>query len=414
MGTGSVWKLIALVVLLSLSAFFSASETALMSLSKIRIRNMVDENIAGAHKIQKLLKNPSKLLGAILVGNNIVNIGASALATSLAIDQYGSTGVGIATGVMTIMVLIFSEITPKSLAAQNSEKISLMVVRLLSIFVAILNPITIVLIYITNAIIKLLGGRVDVRQPIITEDELRTMINVSHEEGILEGQEKKMIHNVFEFRDSRVDDIMTTRTEMVAIEVNSSYEKIINLFKKERFSRLPVYKDRIDNIIGVLQISDLLFFDADKEVFDITKYMKKPYFTFESRRTTQLFNEMREKRITMAIILDEYGGTVGIVTIEDLVEEIVGDIPGEYDKQYNEIEVVKEDEYIVCGIAKIDFVNEMIGINIESEDFDSIGGFVIGIFGRLPNNGEFIEYNNIKFIVERVDKNRIDKLRILT
>ena len=312
------------------------------------------------------------------------------------------------------MVLIFSEITPKSLAAQNSEKISLMVVRLLSIFVAILNPITIVLIYITNAIIKLFGGRVDVRQPIITEDELRTMINVSHEEGILEGEEKKMIHNVFEFRDSRVDDIMTTRMDMVAIEVDSSYEKIINLFKEERFSRLPVYKDRIDNIVGVLQISDLLFYDADKEGFDITKYMKKPYFTFESRRTTQLFSEMREKRITMAIILDEYGGTVGIVTIEDLVEEIVGDIPGEYDKQYNEIEVVKEDEYIVCGIAKIDFVNEMIGINIESEDFDSIGGFVIGILGRLPNNGEFIEYNNIKFIVEKVDKNRIEKLRILT
>ncbi|KUO77616.1 MAG: hemolysin [Clostridia bacterium BRH_c25] len=414
MGTGDVWQVIALVVFLVLSAFFSSSETALMSLSKIRIRNMVDENVAGAHTIQKLVENPSKLLGAILVGNNIANIGASALATSLAIKYFGSTGVGIATGIMTILVLIFSEITPKSLAAQYSEKISLKVVRLLSFIVTILNPVTTVLMHITNAIIKLFGGSVGGRQPFITEEELRTMINVGHEEGVLEGEEKKMIHNVFKFGDSRVVDVMTPRMDMVAVEVDTAYDEIINVFKEERFSRLPVYKDRIDNIVGVLYLKDMISIDAEKEIFEITKYMRDPYFTFEFKLVTQLFNAMRDKRIPVAIVIDEYGGTAGIVTMEDLVEEIVGDIPDEYDEQYNEIEVVKEDEYIVCGIAKIDLINEMIGVNIESEDFDSIGGFVTGLFGRLPEKGELIEYHNLKFIVESVDKNRIEKLRLLT
>jgi len=414
LGTGDVWQVIALVVFLVLSAFFSSSETALMSLSKIRIRNMVDENVAGAHTIQKLVENPSKLLGAILVGNNIANIGASALATSLAIKYFGSTGVGIATGIMTILVLIFSEITPKSLAAQYSEKISLKVVRLLSFIVTILNPVTTVLMHITNAIIKLFGGSVGGRQPFITEEELRTMINVGHEEGVLEGEEKKMIHNVFKFGDSRVVDVMTPRMDMVAVEVDTAYDEIINVFKEERFSRLPVYKDRIDNIVGVLYLKDMISIDAEKEIFEITKYMRDPYFTFEFKLVTQLFNAMRDKRIPVAIVIDEYGGTAGIVTMEDLVEEIVGDIPDEYDEQYNEIEVVKEDEYIVCGIAKIDLINEMIGVNIESEDFDSIGGFVTGLFGRLPEKGELIEYHNLKFIVESVDKNRIEKLRLLT
>lgn len=413
MGTGDVWQVIALVVCLVLSAFFSASETALMSLSKIRIRNMVDENIAGAYTIQKLVENPSKLLGAILVGNNIVNIGASALATLLAIKYFGDTGVGIATGIMTILVLIFGEITPKSLASQNSEKISLKVVRLLSSIVTILSPVTTVLVYITNAIIKLFGGRVNDHQSFITEEELKTMINVGHEEGVLEGEEKKMIHNVFEFGDSRVADVMTPRIDIVAVELHSSYDEIISVFKEERFSRLPVYEDRIDNIVGVLYLKDLIFFDAGKGVFDITRYMRDPYFTFELKLVTQLFNEMRDKRIPMSIVIDEYGGTAGIITMEDLVEEIVGDIQDEYDEQHNEIEIIKEDEYIVCGVAKIDLVNEMIGVNIESEHFDSIGGFVTGLFGRFPKKGEQIEYNNIKFIVESVDKNRIEKLRML-
>jgi len=410
----NTWQLIVLAVLLALSAFFSASETALMSLSKIRLRNMVEENVPGSKKLEKLIDNPNILLSSILVGNNMVNIGASALATSLAIDYYGITGVGIATGIMTFLVLIFGEITPKSLAAQNSEKISLKVAPMISIIVVILKPVSVVMIYLTKIMIKILGGNIDAHAPFITEAELKTMINVGHEEGVLETEEKKMIHNVFEFGDSRVTNVMTHRTYMVVVDVHSSYDKIVELIKEQQFSRIPVYEDGIDNIVGILYLKDLIFFDASKETFEITKYMREPYFTFESKLITELFTEMRVKRIQMSIVLDEYGGTAGMITIEDLVEEIVGDIHDESDELYNEIEVVKEDEYIVLGITNIKLINEMLGVNIESEDFDSIGGFVIGLFGRLPEIGEQIDYNNMKFIVESVQKYRIEKLRIIT
>lgn len=414
MSIADLWQMIALAVCLLFSAFFSASETALMSLSKIRIRNMVEEEVVGALRIQKLVESPSKLLGVILVGNNIVNIGASALGTSLAIKHFGGTGVGIATGVMTILVLIFGEITPKSLSAYNSEKVSLRVATLLSVFVALLSPLTTVFMYITHTIIKLLGGKVSGQQPFITEEELKTMINVGHEEGVLKCEERKMIHNVFEFGESRVTDVMTPRIYMVVVEVHSSYDKIMELFKKQKYSRIPVYEDNMDSIVGILYLKDLVFFDADNETFDITKYMREPYFTFEFKLITQLFGEMRDKRIQMAIVLDEYGGTAGVVTMEDLVEEIVGDIHDESDELYNEIETVKEDEYVVRGAVKIDLVNEMIGVSIESEDFDSIGGFLTGLFGRIPKAGERIEHNNIQFIIESVHKYRIEKIRILT
>lgn len=415
MDSDSTWQLIILLILLCSSAFFSASETALMSLSKIRIRHMVDEKVKGAQLVSKLVENPGKLLSAILIGNNVVNIGASALATSIAIDYFGEKGVGIATAMMTILVLIFGEITPKSIAARNSESISLKVAGAINIITTILNPITIIFSYLTNGIVRLLGGKVEMGKPYITEEELKTMVDVSHEEGVLEVEEKQMIYNVFEFGDSQVKDVMVPRTDMVAIEVSSTYEEIMDVFKREQFSRLPIYKETTDNIIGILHVKSLVFFDNSKEKFDINKYMIKPYFTYEYKPTTELFDEMRKNRVAMTVVLDEYGGTAGIVTMEDLVEEIVGDIEDEYDnEEHDEIQVIKEDEYIVDGSAKIELVNEMIGTNIESEDFDSIGGYVIGEIGGFPKKGETIECGNIKFIIEDIDKNRIKKLKILT
>ncbi|MEK6263736.1 MAG: hemolysin family protein [Clostridium sp.] len=408
------WQIISLVILLMFSAFFSASETALMSLSKIRLRHMVDSETKGADRINKLLKNPSKLLGSILVGNNISNIGASALATSLAIHLYKDSGVAIATISMTILVLIFAEITPKSLAAQNSEKISLKVAGPISLITFVLNPLITVLIYITNTIIKILGGEIDKVKPFITEEELKTMVSVSHEEGVLEGEEKQMIYNVFEFGDSQAKDVMTPRTDMIVANITSTYEELINIFREEQFSRLPIYEETVDNIIGVLYIKDLIFFEDGKEDFSIEKHMRVPYFTYEFKSTVDLFADMRAKRVPIAILLDEYGGTSGIVTIEDLVEEIVGDLEDEYDDDEDKIEVIKEDEYIVDGDTKISMVNEMIGLNIESEDFDSIGGFVTGLLGRLPKTGETINYNDTKFTIQSISRNRIIKMKIIT
>ncbi len=403
-----------MAICLTISSIFSAAETGLMSLSKIRIRQMVEDKVKRADIIEKLVNNPNRLLSAILIGNNIANIGASAIATSLAISYFPKNGVGIATGIMTILVLIFGEITPKSLAAQNSEKVSIRVSKFIHFITIVLSPAILVLTRITNSLIRLMGGKVDKEKPFITEEELKTIVNVSHQEGVLEGGEKDMIYNVFEFGETQARDIMVPRTDMVAIDVNLPYEDIVNIFKQEQYSRIPVYEETIDNIIGILYVKDLLFIEDSKEEFDLRKYMRKPYFSYEFKPITELFEEMRTNRVHMAIILDEYGGTEGLITIEDLIEEIVGDIEDEYDKKVDEIKVIKEDEYLTYGNVRIEDINDMIGTIIESEEFDSIGGFVMGILGRLPEIGETIEYNNIKFIIEGVEKNRITKLRILT
>jgi putative hemolysin len=401
-----------LVIFVGLSALFSASETALTSLSKIRIRQMVEEEVKGANLINKLVENPSKMLSAILVGNNVMNIGSSALATSIAIKQFGERGVGIATGIMTILVLIFAEITPKSLASRNPEKVSLKVSRCIFFLTTLLNPVAIVFTYITNFIIKLFGGKGYITKPFITEEELKAMLDVSHEEGVLEIEERKMINNVFEFGDSQVKDVMVPRTDIIAIEVSSSYREVLKTFREEQFSRIPVYRENIDDVIGILHLKKLAF--IDEKDFDINEALRDAYFTYEYKKTTELFEEMRKERASVTIVLDEYGGTSGLVTMEDLVEEIVGEIEDEYDDYEIGIEVIKEDEYIIDGSIKIDLVNEMIGTSIESEDFDSIGGFVIGELGRFPDKGQTLEYENIKFIIEEIDKNRIKKLKVLT
>ncbi|MGY0372912.1 HlyC/CorC family transporter [Clostridium sp. JNZ J1-5] len=413
MDSATIMQLILLMVLIVLSSFFSASETALTSLSKIRIRQMLEEGVRGADVISRLVENPGKMLSAILVGNNVVNIGASALATSIAISQFGESGVGIATGIMTIIVLIFGEITPKTLASRDPEKVSIMVSKFIYFITIILSPVVIVFTQITSGILRIFGGKIDIEKPFITEEELKTMLDVSHEEGVLEVEERKMIDNVFEFGDSQVKDVMVPRTDMVAIDIDSTYDEIMKTFKVEQFSRIPVYQDSVDNIIGIIHIKNLVFVDDSKN-FNIYDIIREPYFTYEYKKTTELFEEMRKDRVALTIVLDEYGGTAGLVSMEDLVEEIVGEIEDEYDEDDTDIQVIKEDEYIIDGSTKIDLVNEMIGTDIESEDFDSIGGFVIGELGRLPQEGDMLEHENTKFIIEEIDKNRIKKLKVLT
>lgn len=408
------WQnIILLIILLLLSGFFSSAETALMSLSKIRLRHLVEEGDDKAKKVQKLLDNPNKLLGSILVGNNIVNIGASALATSLAIDFFGHSGVGIATGIMTLLVLIFGEITPKSIAAAKSEQLSFSISGFMTVYVKLMTPLVWLILIITNSFTKLFGGKPGISQPYMTEEEIKTMVSVGHEEGVLEGEEKQMIYNVFDFGDSQVRDIMTPRTEMIALEVESPYEKVIETYTSERFSRIPIYSENTDNIVGLLYMKDLILKQADSKNFKITDYMREPVITFEFKNISELFKELRTKRVPIAIVLDEYGGTAGVVTMEDLIEEIVGDIRDEYDDHEKDIEVVKENEYIVDGVTRIDELNDLIGINIETEDFDSIGGFIVGQFGYIPMPGESMNYNGDQFMVEEVDRNRIERMRII-
>ena len=412
--TGDFVQISLLVILLIGSGFFSASETALMSLSKIKIRHMEEDGIKGAKLVGSLLEDSSRLLSSILVGNNIVNIAATSISTSLFISIWGEQGVAAATFLMTVLVLIFGEITPKTISANNPEKVSIFVAKPIKLFMTILSPIVWVFNVITKVIFKILGVDDDGVKPFITEEELKTMVNVSHEEGVLEIEEREIINNVFEFGDMQAKEAMVQRLDMIAIDVEDSYEEIIELFKHEKLSRMPVYEETIDDIIGVLNIKDIIFLsDEEVEKFDIREYIREPFFTYEFKKITQLLEEMKKDKSQMAIVVDEYGGTAGLITIEDLIEVIVGDIEDEYDEEDDEIQVISSTEFLVEGSTKISDVNEILDIDLESEEFDSIGGYIIGYIKHIPEENELIEVDGIKFNIESVDKNRIKKIRIL-
>ena len=407
------WQIVSLIILIGLSGFFSMSETALMSLNKIKLRHMVEEGVAGAKSVEKLIEDPNKLLGAILIGNNVVNIGASSLATVLATNIFGNSGVGIATGVITILVLIFGEITPTSIAKQKSETVALMVVKPIQFIVFIFKPFVYVFTIISSLFIRLLGGDPNKAESFITEEELKTMVDVSEEEGVLENVEKEMIFNIFDFVDLQVKDVMVQRVDIVAVDEEATYDEVMDIIKSEQFSRIPVYSETIDNVIGVINVKDFAMVENIREDFNVTKYVREPFYTFEFKKIVELFKEMKKARNHIAVVLDEYGGTVGLVTIEDLVEEIVGEIEDEYDEEDNSIEVIKENEYVVDGSARLHDISELLGVDIDSEEFDSVGGLMIGALGRMPEEKEEVVSNDITFIAEEIDKNRIKKVRLI-
>ena len=412
--TSNSIQIVLLIILLIGSGFFSASETALMSLSKIKMRHMEEDGVKGAKLVSTLIEDSNRLLTSILIGNNIVNIAATSITTSLFTAMLGAQGVAIATGLMTVLVLIFGEITPKTISANNPEKASLVVAKPIKFFVTILTPIVWIFNIITKVIFKLFGVDDKGVKPFITEEELKTMVNVSHEEGLLEMEEREIINNVFEFGDMQAKEAMVQRLDIVAIDMEDSYEEIIDLFKTEKLSRMPVYEETIDDIIGILNIKDIIFLsDEEIENFDIKKYMREAFFTYEFKKITQLLEEMKKDKSQMAIVVDEYGGTAGLITIEDLVEVIVGDIEDEYDEEEDEIQVISPNEFLVDGSTKISDVNEILNIELESEEFDSIGGYIIGYIRHIPEENEIIEMDNIKFNIESVDKNRIKKIRII-
>ena len=412
---GSVSPLLVglLLLLVCGSAFFSASETALTSLSKIRLRNMVEEKIKNADKIAALVDDPNRLLSSILVGNNLVNNGASALTTALAIQIFnGDTGngAGIATIIITIIILIFGEITPKTIAAQKAEKVALIVVNIIAFCVMIFRPVVAVLNVVTGGLIKLCGCNPDEKSPLITEAELKTIVNVSHEEGVLELEERTMINNVFDFGDSKAKDVMTPRTDIMAVPLHVTYEEYVHLVKEEGFSRMPVYGENLDDILGILYVKDVFF--LSEEEFSAEKYMREPLFTYESKPTAELLAEMKNSRLAVAIVLDEYGGTAGLVTMEDMIEEIVGEIEDEYDDEEDEIEIIKENEFVVDGSTRLEDFNEMVGTELESDEVDTIAGYILLLLGNFPKCGQEIETDALRIIVEEMDKNRIEKLRV--
>ena len=416
MESGSSPQLFLLLVLLMVLAFFSMAETSLTALGKLRLKNMINQGDKGAANIQKILTDQKKMLASILIAANLASVLVSSLATSMAIRLAGhnTASIGIATALVTVFIVIFGDITPKTYAAQNTEKVSLWVAKPLMYFMFLLTPAVAVFNKITSLILKLLGADTNpAYSPIITEAELKTIVDVSHEEGVLESDEKTMITNVVDFGDFVAKDVMTPRTDIVAVPYDITYEAVLDIFREQGFTRLPVYKDNTDNIIGMLHLKDLAFLNTDAFGFNVDNLLRDVFYTYESKPTSQLFAMMRTKRITLAVVLDEYGGTSGIITLEDLLEEIVGDIADEHDEEEEyDIEAVNNNEYIVNGSAKITDVNERLDVKLESEDFDTIGGFVMGIMGRIPHSGDVLETSELKFIIEKIDKNRIIYIRI--
>lgn len=415
MDTASVsYTIVTLIILLSLSAFFSAAETSFISLNKLRLRSLVDSGVKNADKVQKLLEEPDKLISTILIMNNLVNITASSVTTMLMLELYGDAGVSIATGLVTLLVLIFGEITPKTIAIQNAEKFALKMVGIMRFIVIILTPIVKAFGFISSIVCTLTRSKND-NESVITEEELKTMVEVSEENGVLDVSEKEMIYNVFDFGDLIAKDIMVQKTNITAIDIDSKYTDVINIIKQEKYSRIPVYKQSLDSIVGILYIKDLIFKEIDEDNFQLSDYIKPSYTTFEFKNVQDLFKEMKKNKNHMSIVLDEYGVTKGIVTMEDLIEEIVGDIDDEYDTQEDkDIVKINPKAYIVSGSMRVYDIIEQLQLPLTKEDdgFDSVGGLFIKHLDRFPNVKEFIIKDDIKFTVIEIEKNTIKKVKV--
>lgn len=407
----TIIEIIVMFVLLMCSAFFSSSETALTTINPYKVRKLKDDNIKGAKTVNKLISAPSQMISTILVGNNIVNIGLSSLATVFFTKEYGASGPFISTIVITFLVLIFGEITPKSLAQQNSESVSLKFAKPIYTLQIIFKPVVFILDKITTLIIKVLGKEKKGTTKI-TKDELKTIVDVSEEQGVLRDDETEFIINALDINKDQAVNIMTPRTSMDAIDIEMEIEEIFDFVKEHKHSRFPVYEDNIDNIIGTLHVKDLVYPLFKKREINIRDFLKKPFYGYEYMSVVELFKQMRSKNISLAIIVDEYGGTSGLVSIEDIVEELVGDIDDEYDDEKDFVKI-SEKEYKINPELRIEEVNEYFDLNLYSENNDSIGGYVIEKLERLPKSGDVLEEENLKFIILSVNRRKIEKLKII-
>ncbi len=420
MDSGDASRILILVILLVCSAFFSSAETCMTTANKMRIKSMADDKVKSAGLVLKLIENPTRLLSAILIGNNIVNLSASSLATTFAISLAHKLGfsamasafTGIATGILTVLVIIFGEIIPKSFATVNAEKMALVYAKPIYAITTILSPFAFIFDIFSSGLLKLF--HIDMkRQPAITENELRTIVDVSHEEGVIESEERQMITNVVDFGDSLAKDVMVPKMDIEFANVNLSYDELIQCYSKEKFTRMPVYDDNRDDILGIINLKDLFFYQGSKEEFHIADIMREPFFTYEYKKISDLFFEMKQASIPMAIVLDEYGSTSGLLTIEDLIEEIVGEIRDEYDaNEEDEITKIDDENYILLGLAKLDDIDEALGIKIESDEYDSIAGHIINLLDHFPDAGETVTDRYAEYTVVEVTKNHIDKVKL--
>lgn len=413
MTPGDIVQLIILILLLLLSAFFSSSETALTTVNKIRMRTLSESGNKRADRVLRVTDDSGKMLSAILIGNNIVNLSASSLATSLAIHYLGNVGAGIATGILTFLILIFGEVTPKTLATIKADSIALAIAGIIDVLMKILTPVIFIINKLSMGLLFLLRINPKDGSQQMTEEELRTIVDVGQETGVIENEERNMIHNLFDFGDAEAKEIMVPRIDMTFVQVDATYQEVLDVFRQDMFTRLPVYEDTTDNVIGIINMKDFLL-EQDDETFSVHSMLRDPYFTYEHKNTADLFLEMRKSSISLAIVLDEYGVTAGLITLEDLLEEIVGEIRDEYDAdEEDDITQISDREFYVLGSANLDDVSDALGYSFESDDYDTIGGYCLGLLGHLPEKNEIIiTDDNVLLRIDRMDKNRIERVYI--
>lgn len=412
MDSSDVTQLIILILLLGLSAFFSSAETALTTANRIQMRSMAEEGNKRAQAAMQVTDNSGKMLSAILIGNNIVNLSAASLTTSLAYS-FGGSMVAIASGILTVLILLFGEITPKTMATIHAEKMALIYAPIIRVFMKIMTPLIFVINGLSMGILFLLRVDPSAKNKAMTETELRTIVDVSHEDGVIESDEREMIYNVFDLGDAKAKDVMVPRVHVTFADVNSSYDELIDIFREDKFTRLPIFEDTTDNVIGTINMKDLLLYDSSKE-FHIRDILREAYFTYEYKSISELLVEMRQAALNIAIVLDEYGETAGLITLEDILEEIVGEIHDEYDENEEEyVKEVGEREYLVEGSLNLDDLNDRLDLDLSSEEYDSLGGFIIERLDRLPEAGDEITTDEgIRMVVEKLDKNRIERVHL--
>lgn len=377
------------------------------------MRTLADNGDKRAARVLRVTGNPGKMLSAILIGNNIVNLSASSISTSLAIHLFGSTGAGIATGILTFLILIFGEVTPKTMATIKADSMSLTAAAPIGFLMKILTPVIFIINKLSLGLMFLLHVNIKDAQKKMTEEELRTIVDVSQENGVIEHEERDMIHNLFDFGDAEAKEIMVPRIDMTFVQADATYQEVLDIFRQDMFTRLPVYEDSTDNVIGIINMKDFLL-QNDTPEFSVRNLLREPYFTYEHKNTADLFLEMRKSSISLAIVLDEYGVTAGLITLEDLLEEIVGEIRDEYDAdEEDDITRISDREFYVLGSANLNDVSEALSLHFTSDDYDTIGGYCLGLLDHLPEKNEIIlTDNNILLRIDRMEKNRIERIYI--
>ncbi len=408
MDSSSVIQIVTLVVLLLLSGFFSSAETSLTTVNKIRIRSLAEEGSKRAVTVLKITEDSGKMLSAILIGNNLVNTASASISATIAYS-FGGYAVSIATFIITLLILIFGEITPKTMATIHAEKMALIYAPIISFFMKLMTPFIFIVNSLSRGLLFLLRIDPNAKNDLMTETELRTIVDVSHEDGVIESEEKEMIYNVFDLGDAKAKDVMVPRIHVTFADVESTYGELLEIFREDKFTRLPVYEETTDNVIGTINMKDLLLFD-NKRDFHVKNILREPYFTYEYKNISELLVEMREASFNIAIVLDEYGETAGLITLEDILEEIVGEIHDEYDENEEEnIRKINDSEYIIEGSTNLDDLDDELKFGLESEDYDSLGGFIIELLDRMPETGdEVVTANGIRLVVEKMDKNRVE------